>query len=308
MLMDFEILTFDTVRAAADKSQENIFEILLIGEKTYSEDKDLIPDLIKAKKIFILQEDGISHDTAFELIPKYQSMETLVAQVLEKYAGDEQCKSNMKCGKNPTRLITFYSPEHHGAQSLCALAYSQLLADRGDKVLYLNLHGFSGFEDIMNISYEADITDFMYFVLKHSEKLLYKLEGMKRNIRGVDYIPPALDFADLVSIKPEEWAKALDLVMYSGDYTDIVIDIDESCQGFYNILDRSDRIYALYNEASIYGRATFSHFKRLLEGKEKTNIQDKMTAVSIPYEAIGSSLQLGNLSASAIGAYMRGVM
>jgi hypothetical protein len=182
------------------------------------------------------------------------------------------------------------------------------LADRGDKVLYLNLHGFSGFEDIMNISYEADITDFMYFVLKHSEKLLYKLEGMKRNIRGVDYIPPALDFADLVSIKPEEWAKALDLVMYSGDYTDIVIDIDESCQGFYNILDRSDRVYALYNEASMYGRATFSHFKRLLEGKEKTNILDKMTAVSIPYEAIGSSLQLGNLSASAIGAYMRGVM
>jgi hypothetical protein len=58
----------------------------------------------------------------------------------------------------------------------------------------------------------------------------------------------------------------------------------------------------------MYGRATFSHFKRLLEGKEKTNILDKMTAVSIPYEAIGSSLQLGNLSASAIGAYMRGVM
>jgi hypothetical protein len=308
MLMDFEILTFDTIKAASDKSQENMFEILLVGEKTYSEDKDLIINLIKAKKIFILHEDGISHETDFEMIPKYQSMETLVGQVLEKYAGDEKCKSNMKCGKNATRLITFYSSEHHGAQSLCALSYSQLLADRGDKVLYLNLHGFSGFEDIMNISYEADITDFMYFVLKHSEKLLYKLEGMKRNIRGVDYLPPALDFADLVSIKPEEWCKALDLVLYSGDYTDIVLDIDESCQGFYDILDRSDRVYALYNDASMYGRATFSHFKRLLEVKEKTNILNKMTSFSIPYEAIRSTTQLGNLPASEIGAYMRGVM
>jgi hypothetical protein len=300
-LIDFEILTFDTIKAAADKSHDNIFEILLIGEKTYSDNKDLTPDLIKAKKILILQEDGISHATDYEMIPKYQSMETLVAQILEKYATDEKCKSNIKCGKNPTRLITFYSPEHHGAQSLCALSYSQLLAEKGNKVLYLNLHGFSGFEEIMNITYEADITDFMYFVLRHSEKLLYKLEGMKRNINGVDYLPPALDFSDLVGIKPEEWCKALDLVLYSGDYTDIVLDIDESCQGFYDILDRSDKVYALYNDASMYGKATFSHFKRLLELKEKTHILEKMTAFSISYEVI-------NLSATEIGAYMRGVM
>jgi hypothetical protein len=51
----------------------------------------------------------------------------------------------------------------------------------------------------------------------------------------------------------------------------------------------------------MYGRATFSHFKRLLELKEKTHILEKMTAFSIPYEVI-------NLPTSEIGAYMRGVM
>jgi hypothetical protein len=303
-LMDFEIHTFSTVEGAVDESWENGFEIFLIGEKTYNEEVKNI----KAKKIFILKEDETSGVSEYEMVAKYQSMGNLVADILEKYASDEKCESNIKCGKNRTSLITFYSPEHHGAQSMSALAMAQLLADKGNKVLYLNLHGFSGFEELMGISYDADITDFMYFVLKHSEKLLYKLEGMKRSIRGVDYLPPALDFADLVNIKADEWKKALDLVLYSGDYTHIIVDLSENCQGFYEILDRSDNVYILYNDNSTYSQATLNHFKRMLQAKEWDKIIDKMITYSIPYEAIIRCTNPESLLLSEIGAYMRGVI
>jgi hypothetical protein len=303
-LMDFEIRTFGTVKSAIEKSMENGFEILLIGEKTYEDDVKNI----RAKKIFILQEDGESAVTEYEMVAKYQSMGNLVANVLEKYASDEKCESNIKCGRNKTSLITFYSPQHHPAQSMSALAMAQLLADKGEKVLYLNLHGFSGFEELINISYDADITDFMYFVLKHSEKLLYKLESMKRSIRGVDYLPPALDFSDLVNIKPEEWKKAIDLVLYSGDYTHIIVDLSENCQGFYEILDKSDKVYILYNDNSMYGQASLGHFMRLLRAKEWNGILDKVTTFSVPYETAMRDISPESLALSEIGVYMRGVI
>jgi hypothetical protein len=302
--MDFEILTFNTVKSAVEASRDNEFEIFLVGEHTYDE----CVKNVNARKIFVLQEDGASQIKEYELVSKYQSMENLVSEILEKYAVDESCGSNIKCGKNKTSLITFYSPEHHTAQSMTALAASQILAEKGYNVLYLNLQGFSGFEELLNLSYDADITDFMYFVLKHSEKLLYKLEGMKRNIRGVDYLPPALDFSDLVEIRAEDWERALDLVMYSGDYTHIVVDLSENCQGFYEILDRSDAVYVLYNDASIYGRAALGHFRNLLEAKERNKIIDKLITYSIPCEVAMQGASPQNLASSEIGAYMRGVI
>jgi hypothetical protein len=302
--MDFEILTFDSIANAIEQSNIREFEIFLVGESIYEE----TVKAVNAKKILILKENNFLQIKEYDWVVKYQSVNKLLGQVLDKYASDEACTSQIKCGKNDTSLITFYSPEHHGAQSLSALTAAQLLSEMGKNVLYLNLHSFSGFEELMNTTYDSDITDFMYFVLKRSEKLLYKLEGMKRNIRGVDYLPPAMDFQALASIKPEEWKQAFDLVMYSCEYTHIVIDISENCQGFYEILDRSQKTYILYNDNSKYGQASFNHFNNTLTIKQWNRVLDKITTFSLPYEIVSCNIELNNLVASDIGTYMKGVI
>jgi hypothetical protein len=302
--LDFEILTFSSVKSAIDASFDFEYEIFLVSEGIYSEDVKKV----NARKTFILKEDGIKLINEYEMVSKYQSMESLVSEILEKYASDESCGSNIKCGRNRTKIVTFYSPEHHAAQSMTSIAAAQLLADKGSHVLYINLHGFSGFEELLNLNFDADITDFMYFVLKYSDKILYKLEGMKRNIRGVDYLPPALDFEDLVGIEARDWEKVLDLVAFGGDYTHIVVDLSENCQGFYEILDKSDKIYVLYNDNSLYGQASMRHFERLLEAKERDRIIKKLTPYTVPYEVTMNAQPPQNLAACEVGAYMRGVI
>ena len=79
---DFEIATFDTVDKALRASEENAFEILLVGEKIY--DKDVTK--IHAAKVYILQEDGLSGITGYSAVAKYQSMESLITQILDAYA------------------------------------------------------------------------------------------------------------------------------------------------------------------------------------------------------------------------------
>ena len=302
--VDFEILTFDTVEKAKRAPEEDTFAILLVGEKIY--DTDVAK--INADKVYILQEDGLSGIAGYSVVAKYQSMERLIMEILDAFAHDNHCGGTGRCGKNRTSLISCYSPERHSGQSIAALALAQTLADRGDKVLYLNLMPFTGFEEILGTRYESDVTDFMYFVLNHSDKLLYKLDSLKRCIRGVDYLPPALDFADLQHISAKDWGRAMDMLLYSSDYTHIVVDLSETCQGFYHIMEQSDSVYVLTDRASAHSRAMLSHYKKLLETKEQTAVLAHLTEFALPPQWREYVSSLENIAATPIGACMKGVL
>lgn len=301
---DFEILTFNTIDGAIDASREEAFEILLVGEDIY--DTDVIN--VKASKIFILQEDGLKGIKGYSMIAKYQSMERMIAQVLEEFALDDSCNSVRRCGRNQTTLLSFYAPDRHRGQSVSALGAAQILADMGYQVLYINLLPFTGFEELLRTEYEADVTDFLYFILNHSDKLLYKLDSLKRCVHGVDYLPPALDYADLLAIGRSEWQSMMDLLLYSSDYTHIVMDLSEICQGFYDMLERSDHAYILTDKSAVYGSAMQSHFMSLLKVKDYGKILEHMTVFDLPEGWEAQCCALDNLAASVVGVCMKGVL
>jgi hypothetical protein len=148
----------------------------------------------------------------------------------------------------------------------------------------------------------------MYFVLNNSDKLLYKLEAMKRELHGVDYLPPALDYADLMSISEEDWERALNTLLYTGDYTHVVIDLSETCRGFYRILDRSDSIYMLYDKGTASGNARMNHCRQLLRSKEKEALFEKIIEFSIPWSMAAASERFENPVVTPVGAYMKGIL
>lgn len=299
----FEIVVFDSIRQAVEASKEEGFAILLVGEGIY--DTDVIN--IAAQKIFILQEDGLAGITGYSVVSKYQSMEKLISQVLEEFALDEGCISIERRGQTPARLISFYSPDRHKAQSITALTAAQLLSDMGSKTLYISMQPFSGFEELLRVKYESDITDFMYFALRHSDKLLYKLEGIKRTIHGVDYLPPALDYSDLAAINEEEWKSCVDLLLYSGGYSYIVVDLTEMCRGFYYFLEKSDRLYIL-SAKDVFSKAMYAQFEQLMKTKEIGAVLEKSVCFDLlkGWEELGSNLE--QLSLSPLGAHMKGIL
>ncbi len=301
---DFEILIFDTINKALEASREVPFEILLVGEGIY----DTNVTKISASKVYILQEDGLKGITGYSMVAKYQSMESLITQVLEEFALDDNCSSIGRRGKNQTMLISFYSPDRHKGQSMAALGAAQVLADEGYQVLYLNLMPFTGFEELLQTSYEADVTDFMYFVLNHSDKLLYKLDSLKRCIHGVDYLPPALDYTDLLHINKKDWETVINLLLYSSDYTYIVTDLSETCQGFYDLMESSDRLYLLTDKSNVYSQAMLSHFRKLLRAKEYKKILDHTMEFELPRNWEESCGNFENLASSPVGIRMKGVL
>lgn len=301
---DFTVLIFDTINKALEASKEEPFEILLIGEEIY----DTNVTKIDAAKVYILQEDGTKEITGYCTVAKYQSMERMIAQVLAEFALDDNCTTTNRCSKNKTSLISFYAPDRQKGQSVAALCTAELLADEGHRVLYINLLPFSGFEELMQTSYESDITDFMYFVLNHSDKLSYKLDSLKRCIHSVDYLPPALDYADLHAIGREEWEQFLNLLLYNSDYDWIILDLSEVCQGFYDMLEKSETIYLLTDNTTIYAQAMLTHFKKLLQAKEHTKILQQITEFTLPAHWEEQCRSLENLTSSSVGIRMKGVL
>ena len=220
----FDIMVFSNLSQAITESKKEAFEIFLVGESVFDE---IIKDL-SAQKVFVLIEDGLRGITGYSFVVKYQSVEKLISQVLDEFAADEACSVKAACGKNKTKLISFYSPERHSGQAFAALCASELVADRGGKVLYISMSAFSGFEELLGIKYNTDITDFMYFALKYPEKLLHKLESIKCTIHGVDYLPPALDYTDLIAISESDWDTIMEALLYSSDYTHIIVSQSDS--------------------------------------------------------------------------------
>lgn len=300
----FEILVFSSVYQAVEASEETGFEILLVGESTY----DAAIEKVNARKIFILLENGLSGIREHSAISKYQSMSALIGQVLDEFSLEEGAFGLVGGQKGKARLISFFSPDRHCGQTAAALCASELLADKGERVLYLNLSAFSGFEELLQIKYDSDITDFMYFVLKHSDKLLYKLEGIKRTLHGVDYLPPALDYADLRNIAEEDWKRVLDVLLCSGNYTQVAVDLTEVCQGFYHILDRSDRVYVVTDQASVRSRSAFNQYHSLLLAKQYGRIIEKTRVVDFRSDWDACSADLEGLPVSVIGAHMRSIL
>lgn len=301
---DFEILIFDTVEKAIRASGECPFEILLVGEKIY--DTNIVK--IHAGKICILLEDGQKEIGGYSCVAKYQSMEKLIAQVLEELSMDDSCSRPGMRGRNRTSLVSIYSPVRHAGQSAAAFAMAQVLGGRGNKVLYLNLMPFSGFEELLRTEYGADVTDFMYFALKHSDRLLYKLDSLKCSVRGVDYLPPALDYADLLQISGEDWVRVIDLLLYGSDYTHIVVDLSETCQGFYHILGQSSKIFILKDSSCVYSRAMLSHYRKLLEVKEYDAILGRCVEFELPRQWEAQGAELGNIASSPVGVWMEEVL
>lgn len=299
----FEIIVFDSVKEAKAASKEEPFEIFLVSEGVY----DTSVTNIDAQKIFILQEDGHAGITGYSMVEKYQSMERLIGQVLDAFALDEKCMSVESRGRTPSKLISFYAPDRHKGQSIAALTAAQVLSDMGNKVLYISMQPFSGFEQLLGTKYEADITDFMYFVLKHSDKLLYKLEGIKRTIHGVDYLPPALDYSDLMSIEEDEWKRCFDALLYSSDYAYIVVDLTETCKGFYHLLERSDASYIL-TENDGFSRAMYAQFEQLIRIKELGAVLEKGVCFHLMKGWEDYHLNLEQLSVSPLGAHMKGIL
>ena len=194
---------FTNVKSLGLYAAQHEISLLLISAQA------MCPEVrqMNIRRIMILSEGEIIEELAeYPTVYKYQSSDSLIAEVMGYYARQEAEAAPLAFLKKRVKLLAVYSPVKRALKTSFAITLGQVLAQSGT-VLYINLEAYSGMEGLLGQVFQSDITDLMYFVKENSGNVVYKLNSVVQTFHNMDFVPPALSPLDIREVKKEEWER-----------------------------------------------------------------------------------------------------
>ena len=234
-----KVYTFTSLERAFLFSQEKKIHILLVDEDLEGYEREVM----ETEAQFVLIHGGHREVREKERpIYKYQCASQIIQEVFEFYVESTDGNILKEYGRNRTRVEAIYSPIRGIGKSRFAVAYGKELA-KSQKVLYLNLEEYPGFEINGPWEEHLNLGDLLYYQRQNQGNLCLRLQSAVKKIGDLDYVPPIYLATDLKEVKEEEWIAFLKKVVAFGYYETILLDMSESVQGLFPILNLCDSVH-----------------------------------------------------------------
>ena len=250
--LNVKVYTFASLKKAFLFSQGKPVHILIVDEDMEGQERVEIG----AKEQFVLVHGG--HKPLLEKerpIFKYQCATQIIQEVFEIYVENSSENILKEFGYNRTKLEAIYSPVRGIGKTRFAIALGKERAAK-ERVLYLNLEEYPGFETECFDENRMDLGDLLYFIKQRKGHLSLRLQSAVRKLGDLDYVPPVFLSADLKEVRCEEWVEFLDKVRAFGFYDRILLDLGESLQGLFSILEMCDTVYMPVKDDEISNQKT----------------------------------------------------
>ena len=196
---------------------------------------------IGANQVFVLTRGKVA-DLGEEEWPigKYQCADEIIRQVFEFYV-DRTKENVMRCtNKERARMVAVYSPIHRVGKTTFALALGRECA-KSKKVLYLNLEEYAGMEVSQDTN--MNLGDLLYYLRQGNGNLGIRLQAAVKEDERLDVVPPIPVVLDLKEVTWEEWEALITQLLENSLYEMVVLDVGESVQGLFPLLELCDRVY-----------------------------------------------------------------
>ena len=196
---------------------------------------------INANQIFVLAKGKVADLGEEEwAVGKYQCADEIIRQVFEFYI--DRTKENVMRNtmKERARLLAVYSPIHRIGKTSFAMALGKVCAKK-KKVLYINLEEYAGFGDSQGG--ELNLGDLLYYLRQGKGNLGIRLQSAVREVEGLDVVRPIPIVLDLKEVTEEEWQSLITEIAENSLYELIILDVGESMQGLFSMLEMCDRVY-----------------------------------------------------------------
>lgn len=211
----------------------------------------------RAQRRFVLTELPCVRESGnSDVIPvfRYQPAERIIrefAPVLYSLPDPERPVKPAAAVKTDARgLIGVYSPVHRIGKTRFALRLGRKLAEEVP-VLYLSLEGYSGRSLYFPGEEGEDLGDLLYYLRQERTDCGLKISSMTGQLGQLDYIRPMKNVMDLRDVRKEEWLSLLDTVAEKCIYEAVILDLGDSIDGLYDILERCGRVYTPYISDSV---------------------------------------------------------
>lgn len=210
-------------------------ELLVTGEQEW----ELLRDAGSRVRKWILLSDGqcVREDVGQTVIFKYQSAESVLQTVLAEIADDDQMHVPIRKKQvNGTSLIGVYAPFGGAGVSTFSWKLVQEYRLQG-KCLFMDLQVFAGcpFDnagkrtDAWDAMETMGMSELIFFLRQHREKVALKLESLVRHYEGIDYLAAVEDYRDLYSMTVSDLQHLLAVLAEETSYSTVVFDV-----GFFN--------------------------------------------------------------------------
>ena len=147
-------------------------------------------------------------------------------------------------------LIGIYSPVHRIGKTKFALSMGRKLAQKMP-VLYLNLEEYAGEEFYFQGKSELPpkhLGDLIYDFRQERKNLGIRISMMAGQLGNMDYIRPMPYVQDFREVTGEEWQALIGRIREQCIYEKIILDLGDSVNGLFQILEQCNVIYTPYIE------------------------------------------------------------
>lgn len=219
----------------SELSEQKRIHILVVDEAyTYKERSQ-----IDAMQVFVLARGKVTDLGEEECqVGKYQCADEIIREIFEMYIDKTKENVMRSMRKDRARLLAVYSPIHRLGKTTFAQALGRECAKK-KRVLYLNLEEYAG------ITGEEGLTlgDLFYYMKQGNGNLGIRLQAAVKKQEEMDYLMPIPIAKDLKEVSEKEWRMLLNEIVENSIYEMVILDMSESIQGLWDILEQCDRIY-----------------------------------------------------------------
>ncbi len=211
---------------------ESPVDILLVDEK-WNEAANKVAGV--GRVVVLTERKSTGEEYTASEICRYQSADAIVASL---FAG-QHIFHTMRDTKQ--KLIAVYSPIHRVGKTTFAIALGKTLA-RKARTLYLNMEEYPG----LHLGYldksKENLSDLLYYIKQDCTDIGLRLSAMVQQEGKLEYLLPIPLCSDLKEVTVAEWKQLLEKLQETG-YENIILDLGESVQGLYELLQESDKLY-----------------------------------------------------------------
>ena len=302
--LPYAVHLFTEVEELRKFAGQQTIEILLIAESAL---KLLKEEYIRQQvtQIFVLQEEEEKEREDLCYISKFQSPERILEQMAESVAGLLTWSETITIENTAVKLIGVYSPVKRCLQTSFALTLGQILA-KEHRTLYFNFECYSGFGQMLNREFPADMMDLMYYYRCARDQLSMRLSASVQHIGGLDYIPPMQSYTGVREVTGPQWLEFCRCIAGIGEYEYIILDLDNNMDGLFDLLRKCHKIYTITKEDH-FAAAKISQYEQILKFNELEEIADKTVKCRFPvFKQLPDNMEL--MTHGELAGYVRAIV
>ncbi len=271
--MAFHLIHFTSLDVLKDYTKEHLVHVLLINQEAM---KPEVKQWNIQKILYLTEMEGLTEIEECKAIYKYQSAEYMVRELMDCY--EAFLPSEYKNAKTGPFVIGVYSPVRRCMKTSFCLAMGIVLAET-QNVIYLNLEEMSGLEQMLEQSFDADLSDALFY---YSEDCLNKqMDSVIAKIGKLDFIPPIRYIADKDAVSIDNLFGMVQELGREKDYDTIIIDVADGGPSLNGVLRFCKKIYMPICEDWI-SNAKIEEFERVMDIIGEQDLLRRIEKVKLP--------------------------